>query len=465
MVTPEHWHHRGEAVLHDGDKRLLVWQGLPGETGIVKVVGRGQHQDYALWLEPVSDHPNRVDPPPCDRYTLCGGCPIMHVDAFGQEATRRELVRSALDAEGLTDVGLGAFRPNPEGLEEFRHVVKVGFGYSDRGHIRVGAWGRRNRNIVPIPKCNVAIPVLRSTMVAVAHHTIEKRIRPWVEGEGVLRAAVLRASRHTGEVLVTLVAGRRIRELNELAEEIAAQVTEVVGVWLHLNDKPGNAIFDRDAFGSVGVQPLLGTDTITDRLNGVDYLIGPGDFFQTNPALAEVLYERVLDRLDPHPRVPVIDLYSGVGGLALQAAKRGNWALGVEGVEGAVTRARESARRQDLDAEFLAADVRDALPELPRRLAGRHPVVIVDPARRGLEEGVIDGIVALAPRRVAYVSCNPKAMARDLAAFREHGLDIGEVELFDMFPNTPHVECLVVLEATGDVPEPRGRAPRRKVVR
>ena len=96
----------------------------------------------------------------------------MHVDGPGQEIARRSIVREALDGEGLSDVAIGAFYPSPDGLLTFRHVIKLGFGYSDQGHVRVGAWGRRDKSIVPIPRCEVAIPVLRSVMVALAHHTL-----------------------------------------------------------------------------------------------------------------------------------------------------------------------------------------------------------------------------------------------------------------------------------------------------
>ena len=161
---------------------------------------------------------------------------------------------------------------------------------------------------------------------------------------------------------------------------------------------------------------------------------------------------------------PVVDLYAGVGGMALQASRRSGWALGVETIEGAVVHARESARRNGLTAEFLCEDVFHAMPDVHKRLGGRRPVVVVNPARRGLEDGVIDEIVKLEPRRIGYISCNPRALARDLALLRDKGFTIGQLELFDMFPNTPHVEVLVVLEGKAtDQREPR--APRRKVVR
>lgn len=465
-VTPDRWLPRGEAVVEvEGKKPLVVWGGIPGERATVRLGHQGQHQAHGEWRASAAPDPHRVAPP-CDRYDPCGGCALMHLDVAGQRGARRWLVRSALDRDGLDDVEVGAFVPSPDGLSGFRHVVKVGFGTSDVGRIKVGAWGRGSREVVPIPHCLVAAPILRKVMVSLAHHTIQLEIEPWNEGKGVLRAAVLRASRATGEVLVTLVAGRKDRRLGELAEEVGRGVPEVVGTWLHFNEGDGNAIFQRDDQGLVGVSPLAGREWIEERLDGIAYRIGPGDFFQTNPAMAEVLYRRTLDRLEVVEGDAVVDLYCGVGGLTLPAARRSGLALGVEELDGAVHRAHESARLNRLPAEFVAGPVVEVLAdEVATRYAGTGAKVIVDPARRGLEPGVIDAVLALEPSRVAYVSCNPVALARDLRLFAAHGWRAREVEPFDMFPNTPHVECLAVLEPPQGTPARSRRAPQRKLVR
>lgn len=466
-VTPERWMARGEVLVSErGLRPLLVWGGIPGERARVRIAHQGTHQVRGEWVESDRPSPYRVEPV-CDKYTPCGGCPLMHVDAAGQARARTDLVRDALREARLPNVEVGDLVPCPDGRTGFRHVVKVGFGMSDTGRIKVGAWGRNTREIVPIPQCVVAAPILRKAMISLAHHTIELGIEPYdpVRGRGVLRSAVMRASRTTGEVLVTLVAARRTRQLDELAEELARGVNAVVGVWLHLNDGEGNAIYQRDDQGVVGVLPLVGKESIEETLNDITYRIGPGDFFQTNPSVAEVLYRKTLDRLNLERGDAVIDLYSGVGGIALEAAKRTGFALGVEEIDGAVQRAREAARVNKIPAEFLQGQVLEVAPELTKRFAGTGPKVVVDPARRGLEDGVIDVICALGPSAIAYVSCNPKTMARDLATFAAKGWRIGTVEPFDMFPHSPHVECVAVLEPPIGAEAPVRRAPKRQLAR
>ena len=445
-VVADRWLPSGSVLVDGGQRDTVVWRGIPGESARVKVVHRGRNRDSALWISAHPPDPHRVEPP-CDRMDPCGGCPLMHLDGDGQAAAQRALVQGALAAEGL-DLAIGAQHPCPDGLAGYRAVAKVGFGVSDRGRLRVGAWGRRNRRIVPIPECPVVRPVLRKTMKSLAHHVITMGIQPYdpETDRGVLRAAVMRASTLSGHVLLTLVAGRRTRALSELADAVSQGVSELVGVWLHLNTDEGNNIYSRDELGAVRVRNLAGRDWIEERIGGVTYRIGPGDFFQTNPATASRLYARVLELLAPTADDGVLDLYCGVGGIALQAASRAGFVMGVETVEGAVLRARAAARMNRLNAEFLARDVLDALPELQRRFGDSRPLICVNPARRGLEEGVPEAIAALKPQRVVYVSCNPRALARDLAALAQLGLRPGPVELFDMFPNTAHTECVVALE-------------------
>lgn len=465
-VKPDRWMPRGEAWVPSRRTPMVVWQGIVGEQAEVRVVHRGRNLVRAKWNKTDTPSPHRVDPP-CKRYQRCGGCPWMHMDGEGQASAHRALVQQWLDDAGLNDVELGQFHACPDGMEAFRHVVKVGVAMNDQERTRVGAWARGTRQIVPIPECNVANPVLRKTMKSLAHHVIDLDVWPYQPdtGRGVLRAAVMRASRTTGQVLLTLIAARKSPLVIELAEAVAQGVSEIAGVGVHYNASEGNAIFDRDEEGIIHIRHLTGRSQIEETIGGVTYSVGAGDFFQTNPSVAEILYQRTLERLDINSETTLVDLYCGVGGLALQAAKAGaGFVMGVEILDGAVQRARTAARQNRLRAEFMVGRVDQVIHDLSERLRGIGPIVTVNPARRGLEEGVIEEILQLDPSQLAYISCNPSALSRDLVQLREAGFSVkGPIEMFDMFPNTPHVECLVILER--DVAQSGRRAPRRKVVR
>ncbi len=469
-ITPVRWHARGEATTEalDGScdgKPIDVWAGIPGEPGHAEKVFEGRHRIAARWV--ASDHPHEGRrEPPCERYDLCGGCPLMHLTPDWQQRARLAILRDALREEGVDVPMPDAIVASPDGAEGYRHTVKLTVGRSDRGNLRVGTYSRNSHRVVTIPGCTVATPALRRVMSQVAHHVIEHDIWPYDPDadRGTLRHIVLRQSRSTGEVLCTIVAGRNSRTLQKFAEDLARTASEVVGIHLHLNSDPGNAIFARDEDGVVQTMKLRGKATIEEDLAGVVLEIGPGDFFQANPAIASRIATDLQDKLAGDRARPVVDLYCGVGGLTLALGRSHGWATGVEVVGGAVLRARENARRNRVQAEFFAGDVGTVLPQLGDRLAGRHPVVVVDPARRGLADGVIDAILDTQPARLAYLSCNPRALARDLAILADQGWTVRELTAYDMFPQTAHVEVLAILDPPSAAPEGRP-APRRKVVR
>lgn len=469
VITPVRWHPRGEATTEPleggGDKPIDVWAGIPGEAGHAEKLFEGRNRITARFVRADDPHPGRRDPP-CDRYDLCGGCPFMHMQPDTQADARLALVADALAGAGLDVPAPTELVPSPDGVEGYRHTVKLVVGRSDRGHLRVGAYSRNTHRIVAIPGCNVATPALRRVMSQVAHHIIELDIWPFdpETGRGTLRHIVLRESRSTGEVLVTLVAGNHTRTLSTFCEQLATTASEVVGIHLHLNSEPGNNIFQRDEHGEVLTLNLRGKAMIEEDLAGASLLIGPGDFYQANPGMADRIARDMRDLLEADRARPVVDLYCGVGGLSLVLGQEHGWACGVEVVGGAVLRARENARRNRVQAEFHAGDVAGVLPQLAERLAERHPVLVVDPARRGLAEGVIDAMLEIEPARIAYLSCNPQALARDLADLVGRGWTVRELRAYDMFPQTAHVELLALLDPPEEPPEGR-RAPRRRVVR
>lgn len=465
-VIPRRWTPWGEAALRLPDGReAVIWQGIPGEKAVVRPTGQGQHRVHGEWLSsPQPDSRRRT--PPCEKVTLCGGCPLMHLTPEGQRDARLSMVGAAFVREGLDIEPPRTVVPSPDGDEGYRHVVKLAVGRSDRGRLRVGAYARGTHHVVPIGSCNVATPTLRRLMATVAHHALELDIRPWdaETGDGILRHVVLRQSRADGRVLVTLVTGRGGRLPQALADAIQAGHPQVVGVSMHINSEPGNAIFSAPEGEAPGFKRLAGTPLLEEELAGVRLQVGPGDFFQTNPGVADRIARDLVDLLEPWRSRPVLDLYCGVGGFTLVLGKAHGWAFGAEVVEGAIERAKENARLNHIPAEFGVGRVADIVPELARRTAGQGPVVVVDPARRGLEEGVIDALLQLAPSVVAYLSCNPRALARDLALFVDRGWTTRHVAAYDMFPQTAHLETLVLLQPPSP-PEITRRAPRRRVVR
>jgi 23S rRNA (uracil1939-C5)-methyltransferase len=192
-----------------------------------------------------------------------------------------------------------------------------------------------------------------------------------------------------------------------------------------------------------------GSPTFDEELGDLRLRISPDAFFQTNTEMAERLYATAIEyaRLQGWERL--YDLFCGIGTIGLSMAPRAGELFGLEIVEEAVADAISNARlNQVSNAHFFAGDVRLALRELVEK-AGRPDVLVVDPPRAGLSQKVVRRVIEAAPRRIVYVSCNPTTLAPNAAQLVEAGYALRRVRPVDMFPQTPHIECVALLERAG----------------
>lgn len=340
----------------------------------------------------------------------------MHLTPEAGRRWRRQLIREALDRAAIA-AEVAPVVPCPDGEAGYRHVVKLVPVESARG-LTLGVYGRHSHTVIPIPDCSVAAPILRRFT----------QLPPLQLSPGVLRHVVLRASRSEGTVIATLIARHREPGVDRLADALDAD-----GVHLHINPNPGDGIFAHDR----PTLHLRGLTHVREWVGDKVFHIGPTDFFQTNPATAARLWADL-----PRPRGPVLDLYCGIGVVGILSG--GQPLYGIEESPAAVARARENAALNKVHATFVAAPA--ATVALPEALRGA--MVIANPPRRGLDASLIPRIAALAPDPLVYISCHPTALSRDLHALLAQGLRIERVQPYDMFPNTPHVETVVILRAT-----------------
>jgi 23S rRNA (uracil1939-C5)-methyltransferase len=266
--------------------------------------------------------------------------------------------------------------------------------------------------------------------------------------DGVARFLMVRHLPHTASCAVHLLAASdRLPGLERWARGVAALSPEVRTVTLGLNRSRANVALAEEE------RVLVGDGAIVERLLGLEFEVVGNAFLQTNSAQAERLYEGALAAARLRGDECVLDLYSGAGTLTLLLARAAAEAIGVESVPDAVERARRNAARNGLaNARFELGESRAVLREWARgERAGtpRPDVVVVDPPRAGLHPRVVARVAELAPTRIVYVSCNPATLARDLKDFAAFGWRAAEVTPYDMFPHTPHIECVARLERDG----------------
>ena len=365
-------------------------------------------------------------------------------------------VDDALRRLGRIEIELEPIVP---AAEQYGYRNKLEYSWShgpegpSLGFHRAGRWDE----LVPVETCHIASPAGNDVRRAFERWAREADLRVYdgATGEGYLRHLVVREGAHTGQLLAMLVtAPGPVPE----ADRLRAVVPKgVVGVAHAVN--PGVA----EATAGLEAKPLFGADRYDELVGGLRLAVTAGAFMQTNTVMSERLYELAIEYADLRPSDVAWDLYCGAGAIGLLAAAGAGRVFGIEIAEESVARARENAERNGIsNIEFVTGDVAKSLAPLLER-APWPDVVFVDPPRAGLTPKALKRLVELAPERIVYVSCNPTTLAPNARALVDAGYTLERARPVDMFPHTPHIECVALLRRAKNGVRPqffrRSRAP------
>ena len=421
--------HDAEGIVRQG-KTAFVAGALPGESIRFRRTRHHRQHDEAELLEVLEPSAARVVPR-CAHFGVCGGCALQHLAPEAQLEAKQTELRDNLERVG---------RVSPqEWLAPLR-----GPAWNYRRRARLGAKF-----------------VIKKDRVVVG---FRERLAPYVAE--VQRCEVL--SLPLGELIAPLAEMLNGVSIRHRIPQIEAAVADnVVALVLRVLDPPtGDDLARLREFatrhsvrfylqpgGLDSVRPLDGDTGALEPLRyglpqfGLQLEFTPTDFVQINAQINQALVSRAVELLDLTPSSSVLDLFCGLGNFTLALARRAGRVVGVEGEQGLVERARHNARLNDIsNAEFHVADLgRAPEPGLPW-LTDNYTHVLLDPPRAGAAE-VLAAVSRLNPRRVLYISCHPGSLARDLGLLvHEHEMNLVAAGVLDMFPHTPHVESLAVLE-------------------
>lgn len=434
-------------------RRVHVTGALPGER-VAAIVEHVSRQSPAAWarLASIEAPSSERRPPACPAFGACGGCVLQHLAYDAQLAWKRRRVADAFADSALAGVTIDACVPSPEPLG-YRNKSKLVAARLGEGRgLVLGAYVSRSHEVVDLGGCRIAEPPLDETAGALRTILDEAAVRPYDERTltGDLRHVVLR-SNHAGEVLAVWIVARPILDGAALARRFRAARPEARGVVEHQNRTRGNVLFS-EAGDSDRV--LDGAGTLEDRIEVEGRLLrlqlSPGAFFQANRAVAALAYTAIARGLAVGPSDRIVDVYCGVGGIALSLAQSAAEVIGIESHGGAVSDATASAALNGIaNCRFVAGDAAALLGGIDHA-----DLVVLNPPRKGCAPSVLTEVVRLAPRAVAYLSCDPDTLARDLALLAGRGYQARAVTPFDMLPHTPHVEALAIVERVSD---PRAR--------
>jgi 23S rRNA (uracil1939-C5)-methyltransferase len=437
-LTVESLAHGGNGVARLDGYVVFVQGAVPGDR--VRAVVTKSKRDYgeARAVEVLDPSPDRIAP----RAPHPGASwQVLPYERQLEEKQRQ--VADALERIGrFTDPPVRAIVPAVEQWR-YRNKLEYSFGEGDDGGLVLGFHRPGRWNDID----DVSDDILASRAI----DEVRERIKAWCREQGLssydrrsqggfLRNLVVREGRRSGQIQVRLVTSR-----GEFEKEQFAATADVHGVlWTQVE-----SIAETTREGATEL--LAGKGKLDEELHtsGGDTLrfrISSEAFFQTNTEMAEVLYGVASELAGLSGRERVFDLYSGIGTIALTLSLQAGEVWGVESVERAVADAMTNARLNGVDnARFYAGDVRTAMRPLVEE-AGRPDVVVVDPPRAGLSQKIVRRIIEAEPGRIVYVSCNPTTLAPNARQLAEAGYALTAVQPVDMFPQTPHIEAVALLE-------------------
>jgi len=413
---------------------------MPGETVRAQVTKRKSAYAEATLLEVIEPSSRRQDPP-CPLFGECGGCTWQHIAYEDQLAAKERIVRESVERiGGLENVEVRPIVPSPRPYH-YRNKMEFSFGTADDGRPVVG-FHRPGRwqDILEVPRCWLHPPEFDRVLDQVTRWAAEKNLRAY-DGRthlGFLRHLVIRGSKATGGIVVVLLSGESADPgVEALCDRLCAACPHLQGFVWGLNTGLSDvARMERPLWN-------WGNSVLIDRIGALEFRVSPESFFQTNTLGAELLYETARKALDLDGRRRLLDAYCGTGTIGLYCAADCGEVWGIEIVREAVWDARENAARNGItNARFLAGDIKRALPTLLQSFNGRFDRVVVDPPRAGMEKKALAQLLALQAPALAYVSCNPTTLGRDLQVIRESGYDVDYLVPVDMFPQTYHIEAV-----------------------
>jgi 23S rRNA (uracil1939-C5)-methyltransferase len=424
------------------DRPLLINGVLPGERVKAKITFTGRKELFADTIKILRPSPARMKRPVCPHAKQCDGCPLIAMAYPAQLAWKQELVRGeAGHFSSLADTQVHNILPSPRPLH-YRNSAKLVIAGKFNAPV-IGIYRRNSHDVTDISDCPLHHPLINRIAAAVKEGIRKGKVPIYSprSSTGFLRYLVIRVSETENRAMAIIVtAERSFNEIHHLAKYLRAAVPEVSVVVQNVNGSAGNAILGDKDFS------LTSSKELTDRIGDVRFSISPRSFFQVNSGSARLIYEKVREYAELTGRETIIDLYCGVGGISLFLAGGAKEVIGIESVAAAVADAEKNCRLNDVNnCRFMVGDAARLLEEI-RKEGNRIDLIVLNPPRKGCDEQVLRDTALMAPARIIYVSCSPRTLTRDLDLLSGFGYRTREIQPVDMFPQTPHIENVAILE-------------------
>lgn len=440
-VRIEELSENGYGIVHVQKDIIYVKHALPKEEGMAKVVKKLKHGYVAEMISWKKQDPGRVESP-CGIYAACGSCHLMHGDYATQLQCKKAMVKGWLRKTPVSELRVH----DVIGMKEpyaYRNKIIVGFQKDRQRHIQAGFYEEFSHRIVPFTHCllhDEGMDKIIQTIVALME---KMRIEPYDEDRrrGLFRHVLLRRGTLSKQIMVVLVVSTNTFPARKnFVSALRNAHPEITTIIQNVNARRTSVVLGEEE------RVLYGKGYIEDTLCGYSYQISPRSFYQINHDQCEVLYEKALSMLSLTGKEVLLDAYCGIGTIGMSAAAKVKQVIGVESNQKAVKDAIDNAKRNQVrNIRFVCQDASKFMTQAAMKRENID-VVVMDPPRSGSTEEFMDACAKLKPRQIVYISCDPRTQIRDLAYFKKLGYIGKDMFLVDMFPNTMHVESVVLIQ-------------------
>jgi len=447
---------KGRSIAKTDDGKIIfIDKGVPGDTVNVNVFKKRKKFLEGNILEITTASPNRKVPE-CEHFGICGGCKWQNMNYDTQLKYKQKEV-----FENIKRIGnIRILKPEPiiGSPDQYFYRNKMEFSFSNKrwltndeindknyklnrnglGFHKPGKWDK----IIDIKKCYLQIDPSNNIRNSIKEYSIKNNLSfyDYYNKSGLLRSLMIRTSSNGDIMVVIQFFEKNSKQINNLLKYLSTEFSEISSLNYCINSKANDSLYDQD------IICYSGDKFITEIMGDLKFIITPKSFYQTNSKQAHELYKIALEFANLKSDETVFDLYTGTGTIAQFISKKCTKVIGIESVPESVEAAIHNSKLNKINnVEFVVGDMKKVFNEEFIKKYGKPNTIITDPPRDGMHKKVINQILSLMPKKIVYISCNSATQARDIAILKSR-YKIIRSRAIDMFPQTHHIENVVLLE-------------------
>ncbi len=428
---------------------FFVKNAIPNQTVLAKITKIKKNYIEAYNISTLKKSKDELNVK-CDHFKYCGGCSTQQLDYKKQVQYKEEQIYDIF--KRIAEITYPKINPIIACERIFNYRNKMEFTFSNRpwfvedetyDNLVLGLHvPKRFDKILNIDTCHIQNDSFNKILNIVRNESNKNNLEPYdiTKHKGFLRYLVLRKGIHTNEIMINIVTSiKKINLLEPIVNVLLKKIKNIKCIVNTINTRKAGITFGEKQF------VLFGNNYINERIGNYIFKISPESFFQTNSYQVKILYDYIKKQADLTGNEIIHDLYSGTGTIGLYLSSLAKHIYGFEIIEGATKNALENAKINNVkNSSFYCGDLKDFYNNKMQNI-DKPNIIIVDPPRAGLHNNVIQTIINQKPEKFIYISCNPSTQARDVKIFVENNFIVKDIQPIDMFPHTPHIECIITL--------------------